>query len=497
MAEHGESEAAMGLTRRGFVSGALSLGANAAWANAPASSIRPAHRAPDFFKRAVKPADELIGLARLGGSVSYAVADARTGQMLEVRAPLKGQPPASTAKTMTSLYALDALGPAHVFRTRLVATGPISNGRIDGDLILAGGGDPTLDTDALAAMAAQLKAAGVREIAGRFKVWDGSLPRLFRIDPEQPDHVGYNPALSGLDLNFNRVHFGWEKSGGGYAVSMDARSAHFVPDVTVARMRVVDRSLPVYTYAEVEGRDEWTVARTALGNGGARWLPVRHPAKYAGEVFKVLARSHGIVLGTGVGRAESPEGNVLVDHESAPLRAILRDMLKYSTNVTAEIVGLSASAAVGPLPGDLKTSAARMNGWLGQQLGGQAPAFEDHSGLGDDSRISAATMVKALVRTGPDGILRDLMKPFRVDALADGAVKAKTGTLNFVNALTGYVTAPDGTDLAFAIFCSDTARRDALPMAERERPEGGRAYANRARTLQRGLLARWSVIYGA
>lgn len=88
-------------------------------------------------------------------------------------------------------------------------------------------------------------------------------------------------------------------------------------------------------------------------------------------------------------------------------------------------------------------------------------------------------MVRALVQAGPNSTLRELMKPFAVDELADGAVSAKTGTLNFVNALTGYLKAPDGTDLAFAIFCSDTDRRDALTMAERERPEGGRTYANR------------------
>lgn len=485
----------MGLTRRFFLGGALASGAGAAWADAPATSIRPAHRAPDFFKRAAKPAEALVEAARLGGSVSYAVADARTGQMLEVRAPLKGHPPASTAKALTTLYALDALGPDHVFRTRLVATGEIENGRIQGDLVLVGGGDPTLDTDDLAEMVAGLKAAGVREIAGRFRVWDENLPQLKRIDPEQPEHVGYNPALGGLNLNYNRVHFGWEKSGGNYAVTMDARSAHHAPAVKMARMRVVDRSMPVYTYAEVEGHDDWTVARGALGNGGARWLPVRNPSLYAGEVFEALAHAQGIMLGDEVGHATSPEGTVLVDHESAPLREILRDMLKYSTNVTAELVGLAASAARRDAPASLKESAARMNAWLGETLETASPAFEDHSGLGDDSRISAVTMVKALVHSGPEGMLRDLMKPFNVDTLADHAVQAKTGTLNFVNALAGYVAVPGGGDLAFAIFCSDVERRDALQMSEREKPQGGSSYAYRARTLQRELLTRWSTVF--
>ena len=77
---------------------------------------------------------------------------------------------------------------------------------------------------------------------------------------------------------------------------MDARTASFSPRVATASMKVVDRSMPVYTYSQGDGVDEWTVARAALGSGGARWLPVRRPDLYAAEVFQTLARTHGIVL---------------------------------------------------------------------------------------------------------------------------------------------------------------------------------------------------------
>jgi D-alanyl-D-alanine carboxypeptidase/D-alanyl-D-alanine-endopeptidase (penicillin-binding protein 4) len=89
------------------------------------------------------------------------------------------------------------------------------------------------------------------------------------------------------------------------------------------------------------------------------------------------------------------------------------------------------------------------------------------------------------------------MKGFPIEDMPNAPVQAKTGTLNFVNALTGYVDAPDGTELAFAIFCADVERRDALPMSQRERPEGGRSYAGRARHLQRELIERWAILYGS
>jgi D-alanyl-D-alanine carboxypeptidase/D-alanyl-D-alanine-endopeptidase (penicillin-binding protein 4) len=133
-------------------------------------------------------------------------------------------PPASVAKTFTALYALDRLGADHRFETRLLATGPIRGGRLDGDLILLVGGDPVLDTDDLADMAAALVAQGVRQIGGRFLVSGGGLPSVTTIDPSQPIHVGYSPAVSGLVLNYNRVHFEWKRTAGGYHITMDARA---------------------------------------------------------------------------------------------------------------------------------------------------------------------------------------------------------------------------------------------------------------------------------
>ena len=245
-------------------------------------------RDEDHYKRAVPDADAIINGAKLSGDVAFAVAKADTGAWLECRNEQIGTPPASVTKAITALYALDALGPDHQFETRLCATGPVENGALQGDLVLVGGGDPTLDTNGMADMAAQLKAAGVRAVTGDFKVFEAALPVLRQIDPEQPDHVGYNPAVSGLALNFNRVHFEWKRASGQYTVTMDARSDKYRPAVVMAAMQVADRSTPVYTYEERSGKDHWTVARGALGGGGARWLPVRKPGLYAGDVFATM-----------------------------------------------------------------------------------------------------------------------------------------------------------------------------------------------------------------
>lgn len=485
------------LTRRAVLTGLLAGAATPVLANAPTRSLFPVLRPGS--RHLAPSAGPLIDAARLSGTISYVVADAASGEILEARDRDMLLPPASVAKAATSLFALDRLGPGFRFRTRLRATGPVESGWLEGDLILVGSGDPTLDTNRLGELAAGLKAAGVREIRGAFRVDASVLPSIWEIDPGQPDHVGYNPGLSGLNLNFNRVHFEWKRTSGGYDVAMDARTDQYRPRVATARMRVVDRTAPVYTYSSKGMVDDWTVARRALGQEGSRWLPVRRPDAYAADVFRTLARSHGIQLPAPEfdGR-DAPENTTLAEVASVNLRSILRDMMKYSTNLTAEAVGLRASGAP-----TLEASAGEMSRWLRGRIGDGKVALVDHSGLGDRSRISAEEMVRMLVAVGPDGPLRGIMKTIplkdaqgRPETETGVDVRAKTGTLNFVSALAGYARAPTGRDLAFAIFTADMDRRAAIDPEDRERPDGAKTWTARSRGLQQDLLHRWVSLYG-
>ncbi|WP_299929372.1 D-alanyl-D-alanine carboxypeptidase/D-alanyl-D-alanine-endopeptidase [uncultured Pelagimonas sp.] len=495
------------ISRRLFLGGAagFSMGsmATSLWANAPERSLRPVARSADLLKELQKPAEQLVEAAKLGGRVGFAVADVETGKLLEEREPTLGQPPASVAKALTAAFALDVLGADFRFETRVLATGAIVDGVVQGDLVLAGGGDPTLDTNALASLAATLKAAGVNGVKGDFKVWGGALPHLRDIDQSQPDHVGYNPAVSGLNLNYNRVHFEWKRANGNYAVTMQARSDAHRPNVNMAQMKVIARDVPIYTYEDRAGVDNWTVARGALGKGGARWLPVRKPEIYAGEVFQSFARAQGIKLSAPIVTDQKPTGDVLAKVQSAPLSRLLKDMLKWSTNLTAEVVGLTASQKQsGRAMTSLAGSAAQMNAWANAAFGLQSVALVDHSGLGESSRISAGDMMLALQQLRKSNELKPLLKPFKMldkkrKEIKDHplSVHAKTGTLNFVSGLAGYVDLPDGRELVFAIFAANFDKRAALKKSERERPPGGREWNRRAKRLQQELIERWGIVY--
>ena len=468
------------------------LAAMPACANAPERSLRPElRRAP--------PVEGIVSRAGLGGDVAFAVMDIRSGNLLEGQGANQPMPPASVAKAITALYALDALGASYQFRTRLVATGPVVDGVLRGDLVLAGGGDPVLETDHLAAMAAELARGGVRQVTGRFLVWGGALPFTPEITDDQSPQAGYNPSVSGLNLNFNRVHFEWRRAGTDYTVTMDGRSNRHRPAVSMAQMQVAARSAPLYTYRRTASRDEWSVARSALGNSGSRWLPVRHPELYAGEVFRVLAAGQGITLGAPEVTRTSPQGQDLVTHRSPALQAMLRDLLRFSTNISAEAVGMTATAARVGRPGSLAASGAAMSDWARGRYGMTSARLVDHSGLGAASRVGMADLAQMFRQAGADGTLRAILRehPFRDGngrVIADPGldVRAKTGTLYFVSALGGYLSAPGGRDMAFAICSADLPRRARVAGAGADRPDGTAAWSRNARQMQQDLLRRWA-----
>ena len=106
-------------------------------------------------------------------------------------------------------------------------------------------------------------------------------------------------------------------------------------------------------------------------------------------------------------------------------------------------------------------------------------------------------------KRGLKPILRDVgMKDDTGKVMKGHPVKvlAKSGTLNFVSGLAGHIVPPqssgnDGRELVFAIFSGDPERRDAVPVALREDPEGAGGWTKRARRLQGQLINRWAGLY--
>lgn len=481
--------------------------AGGALAKAPERAPAPEARPAEF--RAASGAERLIRDAGLSGATAAFVVRLSDGVILEAVNPDLALPPASVAKAVTAVYALHRLGADHRFGTALAATGPVEDGVLQGDLILVGDGDPELDSADLKAMAEALVAeVGVRHVEGRFLYDAGGPPSATRIDPTQPEFVAYNPSVAGLNLNYNRAFAEWRRlKGGGYEMSVEARADGASPKARTVEVDVVDsvEGRGPFAYDGGAATERWRVARRALGRKGGRWLPVRRPALYAATTFRDLAEAAGLTLPTPRPGRAAPGAQALVLHQSRPLAEIAKSMLKYSTNLTAEALGVAASVRDGAtLSEPLGLSASRMSRWsdgyVGPGAGSQVFAFDNHSGLSGGARVTARRLVEFMQtadRWTPEAPLFDLLKPFghldkRAPKPAMGAVvRAKTGTLNFVSALSGYIRLDNGETLAFAIISADLDRRSEAALTGGETATGARPWERRARGLQRALLRRW------
>ncbi len=480
-------------------------------AAAPSAAPRPLARPNSTGSKtiAVAPPDSetLAQQFRLDGSAGWIVVDLDTGEVLDAHAPERAFVPASVAKLPTALFALDILGPEWRFETRLVGVGEVAGSRLKGDLYLQGGGDPELDTDGLLPLVTGLTQGGLREVTGQFFVDAAAAFESEAIDPLQPIDAPYNPALSGLCLNFNRVHVSWKpQSGADPLLSVEARAERLSPKVPSILVTLTQyASAPVFSHA-VEGmREVWRIKASALGRrAGSRWLPVRRPAIYAGNVFAALASGYGLRLAE-PRVAETPVmGQVLARHASRPLAYMLQDMLEFSTNLTAEMVGIAAARARGAVPRAPSESAAVMNAWAAQ-FAGFAPgdpgfALANHSGLSLESRVTPRRMADVLLaaaRAHPvtgfeepflPGMIAGLLKHHHVGdegvELPEGlVVRAKTGTMNFVRGLAGYIRTPGGRRLAFAYFANNLSQRG---------NGGPRGWLGRAKGLERALIRSWA-----
>ncbi len=465
------------LTRRGFVGGTAAV---LAWPG----SARAA--APESVA-------EIVGRSGLGEVTGFLVADAASGAVIEAHAGDEARPPASVAKVPTALFALEALGEGYRFRTVVRATGPVAAGVLGGDLVLEGGGDPVLDTDRMGDLVAAVRAQGVAQVSGRFLVADGALPRLDEIEPGQPQYAGYNPAISGINLNFNRVHVDWAPEAGGPRLGVSAPGNRF--NAPVAGIAAAAGSGGM-EHRDDGAREDWVLPRRTLRGRGSIWLPVRRPATYAGEVFRVLAGQGGLVLPAPEVVATAYSGTEIAASDSPDLGRMMGDMLHFSTNLTAEVAGLTAAGA----PPSLAASAGAMGGWLAERYAVAGANFVNHSGLSERSQISPAAMVRVLVAEAGrlPGMLRE-RAPRGADgqpALPQGArLVAKTGTLNFVSALAGYVEVR-GRRLAFAIFAADPAARARLPDPVASDAPGAGAWEARARAQEAALVRRWALLAG-
>jgi D-alanyl-D-alanine carboxypeptidase/D-alanyl-D-alanine-endopeptidase (penicillin-binding protein 4) len=391
---------------------------------------------------------------------------------------------ASNEKLVTAAAALDALGEQYEFETALQAGGALEGGTLRGDLILRGGGDPTLggrhDPEPAEAIfrrwAHVLKDKGLRRIEGDVLADDTFFDSVYRHPnwDRYPAWKWYYTTTSAVSINDNCVTITVKPGGApGRPARVTMRPAS--APLQLKNVCKTSRKKHAIWFDREEGSRVITVGgRIKQGSAGySHEVAVPEPALHAAAALKealeaegveVSGRSRALARGAG-GRAR--RGEALLVRRSA-LVPVLRTMLRQSHNHYAEQVVKTIGAetsGVGSWPAGL-ARAARMLNEMG--FGSDEFNLDDGSGLSRENVLTPALLTTVLMRmrrsehgatfvsllavASRDGTLKRRL----TEAPYAGNVRAKSGYLSGVGALSGLAQTRSGIEVAFSILVNDT-----------------------------------------
>lgn len=432
------------------------------------SAVAKAAPAIDASKIRDALRDLVDDASKWGGTGAGMVVEVPSGAVLASASEHTAMNPASNAKLATAAAALRILGPEHRYLTGLY-------GKIEGDriasLVLRGSGDPTLATADLTSMARELLERGVRKVTAvlvdQSAFDDVFTPPAFDQQPNEWAPFRAPVSAVAVDGNTLTITARPTEDGKPALVRIDPPGAAKV----TGSVRTTKKSDPEKFGASLSATAGAVSVKVSghVPEGGEPqrvWKRLEDPRLAPGHALRAALVAFGIEVGD-VRSGGEKERNLLASHRSEPLGHVLAALGKESDNFVAEMVFKSLAAEKRPRPATFASAAALVTAELGAM-----GAFENGcvvangSGLFDANRTTAAAtvallratyldaavgpeMVSQLAVGGTDGTLRSRFKPWAKTR----AVRAKTGTLHAVFALSGYVLAPPGRPpVAFALF---------------------------------------------
>ena len=398
-------------------------------------------------------------------AASFYVLDIESGEVLLDWHGEQPRNPASTIKLLTTLVALDELGPAYRWRTGVYARGEIKDGVLDGDLLLKGYGDPFLVTERVWQLLREIRRAGIRDITGDLLI-DDSWFEVGDYDPAAFDRQplrAYNVAPNALLMNFKvvRYWFSPDDAGAGVDVRVDPPLDNLRVNnrlqTTSSSCRGFQRGITVsmqkpFDEVTFEGRFPsgcklYAMDRTALSHN-----------QYVYGLFDALWRESGGRLNGGWKNAVAGEDEEpLLEFRSLPLHDVISRVNKHSNNVMARHLVYTLAAEKRGVPGTEAAGKAFIQDWLTRNgLESCCTAIENGAGLSRDARIAARDMasflhfawrqpympeyLSSMSLSGLDGTLR---RKFDHRGLT-GRAHLKSGSLDHVSALAGYIQSQSG-----------------------------------------------------
>ena len=371
--------------------------------------------------------------------------------------------PASAIKLLTTYAGLALLGPHYHWQTRVHLDGQLNNGALAGNLVIEGGGDPLLTRETFWHLLFTLRNRGLRHIQGDLLI-DNTLfaeETGAVADFDNKPHRAYNAFPAAALLNFHAHQFHFVPQDGGI---------HVYADPPAANLKIKNRLRPVAGACRGRHRQiGFQVSRrgpdTLVDFSGAYprrcktqtlFRSVLPADAYLYGVFKAMWQGLGGTLGGGVGRVSFEAEPPFYSLSSRPLGAIIGHINKHSNNVMARQLLLTLGREMRDT-GSKEAGRGVIGAWL-REIGIPAPGLfiDNGSGLSRASRISAKTLalllqhalqgpyqpefLASLPLIGVDGTVRKRLK----GKIPPGAARIKTGMIDDVRAMAGYVRARSG-----------------------------------------------------
>jgi serine-type D-Ala-D-Ala carboxypeptidase/endopeptidase (penicillin-binding protein 4) len=422
-----------------------------------------------------------------GALVSAAAIDLDDGDhVIEQLNPARRLTPASLTKLTTAALALQTWPAGKMFETRLLANAPIVRGRLTGDLILQGAGDPSLDDQSLWQLAAQVRGAGVAVVSGDLFV-DPAPFGVVTCETRDRCHAlessdsAYNAPLASVGVDFGNWCVVVRPTAPGAAALVRGCGVTRLPIAVQGAIRTVARGRRQTFWVERRtspaGDDMLEVGGDVpMGDDQTVYRSMSNPLAGVGLLLKETLREIGVeVAGQVVVRAsQPPHGSyALGDIEGLSLQEQLGRMLRYSNNYIADVLTMDMAASVDDHPPQALASAGRLLSDFVERVQARdrpasrvAPPIYSGSGLTTDNRLSADDLVRLLAYQYHDarhfpafygGLVVPRDAPFVFLRQGDEAwldrVALKTGTLDnprSVCGIAGYLRKRNGGWIAFA-----------------------------------------------
>jgi D-alanyl-D-alanine carboxypeptidase/D-alanyl-D-alanine-endopeptidase (penicillin-binding protein 4) len=377
--------------------------------------------------------------------------------------------PASTLKVVSMIYAIESLGANFKFKTKVYYSGEIKSGVLYGDIIIVGGSDPYLKHPQLFNMAMSVKNAKIKEVKGRVIYDISSYPEHKLISNFGLGDQTYNPSFGPLNSEFNR-HSLWKNKKKNYS--------SIIPELSI-ELENSSKLKPTqkFSWKKENNIESWKINKNEKMKTRED-IPIRNAGNWSAKLFKYHLKSLGIKI-ENVEKGILPKSSkLLFVNESLPLWNLISLTMEYSNNLLAETIAIRACQERNIRPLNQLNCSKSIQKYF-NKISKEKASLINSSGLSNLNLVNTNSMSEFIKRnfnntwdghtlasllsiSGQSGWMRNRLNTPNYNM----HVFAKTGSLDFINNITGLIRTRSNKWFSFTVFHTDNKRRSLLNKKE-------------------------------